>query len=330
MKSILVTGGTGFVGSHVVEWLHREGKRVSTLARPTSDTTLLRGWGTEIIPGDLQDTATVATAVNNCEAVIHTAAKVGDWGEVEAYRKVNFVGLKNLLEACRVAKVSKFIHVSSLGVYEARHHYQTDESVLLPAQHIDGYTQSKVEAERLIEEYRTRYEMPITILRPGFIYGPRDRNVLPTIIENLKQGKVKWIAGGKYALNTTYVGNLVEAIRLAMNNPKAAGQTYNITDGEFVSKRRFFETIYQSLQLPAPKGNVTLWLARIVAKVMESQARKRKAPTPPRLTQARLKFLGLNLDFSIAKARTELGYNPPTSFQDGMRITLESLTRATS
>ena len=120
------------------------------------------------------------------------------------------------------------------------------------------------------------------------------------------------------------VKNLVEAFFLAMDNPVAVGQVYNLTDGEPVTKRRFIEAVCAGLDLPRPRPvPVPFWLAKIVARWMERRALRRGTTEAPRLTQGRLKFLGLNLDFSIDKARRELGYKPPYTFDEGMRETIE-------
>jgi nucleoside-diphosphate-sugar epimerase len=265
----------------------------------------------------------VRQAVDDVNAIVHCAGKVGDWGPVEEYRAVNVKGLHHLLDACKGTTVERFVHLSSLGVYAARDHHGADETEPLPEAHIDGYTQSKVEAEKLALKYYREFEVPVVVLRPGFIYGPRDRTVLPNLIENLRQRKVRWIGGGTAAMNTIFVENLIDAILLAVNNPDAIGKVFNLTDGEPVSKRRFIEALVHGLELPEPpRGSVPVWLARILAKVMEGRARKRGATKPPVLTQARLKFLGLNLDFSIEKAKREMGYNPRVSFEEGMRRTI--------
>jgi nucleoside-diphosphate-sugar epimerase len=323
--TVLVTGATGFVGSHVAEVLTRRGDRVRALARSGADTKFLEQLGVEIVRGDLTDTDALQTAVNGVDVVVHCAAKVGDWGPVDEYRKVNVEGLRALFDALLGKPLHRFVHISTLGVYEARHHYATDETEPLPEKHIDGYTQSKVEAERLALQYHRKQHVPVTILRPGFVYGPRDRTMLPRLVDRLKERSVIYIARGRYALNTTFVGNLVDAVLLAIDNPAAVGEVFNITDGEFVSKRKFFETVAEGLGLKRPRGfpPVPVWLARMMANWRESVFRKKNKPYPPRITQAQLKFAGLNLDFSIAKARTKLGYAPRVLFEDGMKQALE-------
>jgi nucleoside-diphosphate-sugar epimerase len=123
-------------------------------------------------------------------------------------------------------------------------------------------------------------------------------------------------------LNTIYVGNLVEAALLAMDHDHVVGRVYNLTDGVRVSKRRFIEGIADGVGVPRPTRSVPLWLARLAAYFMEAAARRRGDPQPPRLTQARLKFLGLNLDFSIERARRELGYTPRYTFEQGLEQTI--------
>lgn len=319
----LITGATGFVGSHLTEACGVRGIPVRALARQGTDTSLLERFGADICRGDLTNAESLRRAVDGVDLVIHSAAKVGDWGPVEEYRAVNVEGLRSLMEACRGRPLRRFVHLSSLGVYAARHHHGTDESEPLPQNHIDGYTQTKVEAEQLALRYQREHGVRVVVLRPGFVYGPRDRTVLPRLIDNLRRRRVRYLGGGKAAMNCIYVANLVDAVFLALEKAEAVGQVYNLTDGEPVSKRRFIEAIVKGLDLPNPPGlSVPLWLAKLLAGWMEGRARRQGAAEAPMLTQARIKFLGLNLDFSIEKAKRELGYHPRFTFDQGMQQTL--------
>lgn len=319
----LITGATGFVGSHLAEACRRRGWTVRGLARADSDTALLEAIGAQVVRGDLAEPASLPPALDGIDLVFHCAAKVGDWGPVERYRAVNVEGLRALLDACRGRPLRRFVHISSLGVYAARDHFGTTEDEPLPARHIDGYTQSKVEAERLALNYAAQHGIPLVVLRPGFIYGPRDRTVVPRLVENLRNGVVRYLGSGNQALNTIYVGNLVEAALLAAERDGVVGRIYNLTDGERVSKRQFIDGIADGVGVPRPTSSVPLWVARIAATLMEGFARLIGDPNPPRLTQGRLKFLGLNLDFSIDRARRELGYVPKYSFAAGLEQTVQ-------
>jgi 2-alkyl-3-oxoalkanoate reductase len=320
----LITGATGFVGGHLAEAFTQRQWPVHAIVRATSDTSLLEKLPVTLFRGELNDPNVLRAALEGVTVVVHSAAKVGDWGPVDEYRAVNVDQLRCLLEACRNASppLARFIHLSSLGVYEGRHHYGTDESVPPPKQHADGYTQSKVEAEQLALEYHAKAGLPVVVLRPGFIYGPRDRTVLPRIIDNLRSHQVRYPGGGQAAMNTIFVRNLVQATFLALEAPAAVGQIYNLTDGEFVSKRHFIETICTHLGLDKPTGQPPLWLAKMATWLSEKRARWTGAKQAPKLTFAKLKFMGYNLDFSIEKAKRELGYLPRTRFDDAMAETL--------
>jgi nucleoside-diphosphate-sugar epimerase len=322
MGRVLVTGATGFVGGHLAERLRSGGYEVTTVARHSSDTTLLESWGVRIVRGDLGDASTLVTALEDVDIVVNCAAKVGDWGPVEEYRKVNVESLAVLLELVRTRNLKRFIHLSSLGVYAARDHDQTDESEPPPEHHMDGYTQTKVESEKLALGYHQAHGVPVVVLRPGFIYGPRDRTVLPRLIDSLRRGIVRYLGDKTKVMNTIYVGNLVDAILLAMEKNQAVGQVYNLTDDEVVTKQRFMETICRHAELPPPTKTVPLGLAKVLAAGMEGWAKLTGKQQAPRLTRARVKFLGLNLSFSVTKAKRELGYQPRVQFDAGMAETM--------
>ena len=321
---LLVTGASGLVGSHVVERARRRGIRTRVLARASSKTQLLDGWGAETIIGDMSDPASLKAAAVGATVIVHCAAKVGDWGPVEDYRAVNVRALEDLLAvAASAGTLRRFIHISSLGVYPARDQHGTDESEPPSADGIDGYTLTKYEAEQVVLRQIREKGLPATILRPGFIYGPRDRTVLPRLLAKIRDKSFAFLGSGEQLMNNTFVGNLVEAVFAALETDESIGQVYNVTDGRLVSKREFVTTIATLAGYEVPKKQVPLPVARVLAKAMEGTWRLLGKKEAPLLSSARIKFLGLNLDFSIHKARRELGYNPQVEFADGMRQTID-------
>lgn len=323
---VLVTGATGLVGSHVAERMRQLGIPTRALARPSADTALLRSWGVEIIPGDLTDPASLAAATKGATVIVHCAAKVGDWGPIEDYRRVNVEGLRILLDAAQSAgTLKRFVHISSLGVYPARDHYGTDETEPPSLDGIDGYTRTKAESEKLLLDRARETGLPAVALRPGFIYGPRDRTVLPRILAKLRDGSFKFLGSGEQLLNNTYVGNVVEAVLLAIRRDDILGEPFNITDPRLVTKRQFIWGITHRAGLPEQTKSAPLPVAKAAAKILEAIYRalgKQEAPVP---SMATVKFLGLNLDYSIDKARNRLGYEPPTTFDKGMDRTFDWL-----
>ena len=165
--------------------------------------------------------------------------------------------------------------------------------------------------------------MPVVILRPGFVYGPHDKTVMPRIIDSLRKGR-PLSRRRRAALNTIFVGNLVDAVFLAVEQETAVGQVYNLTDGEFVSKRRFIDAIADAMGLPHPTRTPPIlagldWLPGCPKR----SAKMGGAKKAPLFNFTRLKFMGLNLDFSIEKAKRELGYQPRVSFDEAIGETMD-------
>jgi nucleoside-diphosphate-sugar epimerase len=329
-KTIFLTGATGLVGGHVAEEALARGHRVRALVRSSSDTRFLDQLGVDKVPGDLADADALRRGVQGADWVFNCAAKVGDWGTLEEFRAINVDALKLLLDAAVDARVARFVHVSSLGVYEGRDHHGTDETTPPAANSLDAYTRSKTEAEALVLRYARERGLTASIVRPGFIYGERDRTVLPKLLTNLRRGTFAYFGSGEQALNCIYVKNLVHGIFLAAETPEAAGEVFNLTDGQPVSKSKFVGTVAELDGLKPPTRHIPLGLARFLAGVVEGIAKFRGAKNPPLINKARYKFLGLNLDYSIEKARRLLGYHPPFTFEQGIERAMADLTRPKS
>jgi nucleoside-diphosphate-sugar epimerase len=324
--SILVTGATGMVGSAFARRAVEAGYRVQAMVRRDSDRRPLAGLDVEFVEGDLANPESLPAALANAEIVVHTAAHVGDWGPAEKYRAINVIALEHLIHAAaRSPRFSRWVQVSSLGVYPAKHHYGTDETVPADAVGLDGYTRTKAEAETLLNHHVREHDFPAVILRPGIIYGPGDRHALPRFIEKITNGKMKFIGRGDRLINNTFVGNLVEALLLAVEKPDVLGETFNIRDERLVTREEFVNTIADYLGKPHPR-HVPEFIPRLLVGPIERIAKLRGRRDPPFLTRAQIKFMTLNLDYSIAKAKRVLGYAPQVDFRDGIRIALDDLT----
>jgi len=317
-KTIFITGATGLVGSHAAEQAQLRGHRVRALVRGTSDTRWLDQWGVETVVGDMEDIEALRAGVAGADWVFNCAAKVGDWGTLAEFRRLNVDALRSLLEAAVLARLERFVHVSSLGVYEGRDHFGTDETVPPAATSLDAYTRSKTESEALVLEYHRQRGLPAAIIRPGFIYGERDRTVLPKLLLNLRRGSFVYFGSGQQVLNCIYVKNLVHGIFLAAENPAAVGDVFNLTDGQPVTRVQFVGRVAELAGLRPPTLHIPRRLAKVLAGLVEGIAKWRGAKAPPIINRARYKFLALNLDFSIDKARRVLGYQPPFTFEQGI------------
>jgi len=325
-NTVLVTGATGLVGRCVAKRLSEAGYHVQAMVRAKSSRQALEGVEVEFVEGDLADVATLPSVVANANYVVHAAAHIGDWGPAEKYRAINVVALEHMLNAAmRTGKLDRWIQISSLGVYPARHHHGTDETSPASVEGLDGYTRTKAEAEVLIRQHIDADGLRAVILRPGFIYGPGERHSLPRVMEKLEAGTMKFIGPGDKLLNNTYVGNLANAVLLAVEKDAALGETINIRDERLVTREEYINTIADYLGKPHPR-HVPEWLARLLVRPIERIARLRGAEEAPLLTAARVKFMTLNLDFSIAKAKQVLGYAPRVDFHEGMIEALDDLS----
>jgi len=311
------------VGSLLAKRAIEAGYDVRAMVRSTSNREAIEGLGVEFVQADLAEPDSLPPALADVDYVVHTAAHVGDWGPPDKFRAINVYALEHMLTAAQhEGRLRRWVQISSLGVYPARHHSGTDETTPPDLKGLDGYTQTKAEAEILLNRYRDTDQFPVVILRPGFLYGPGDRHVVPRIIERLAAGKMKLIGDGKKLLNNTYVGNLVDATMLALEKEQALGETFNVRDARLVTREEFVGAIADYMGKPMP-SRVPEWLARSAVGFIEGFAKLRGATEAPLLTRGRIKFLTLNLDFSIEKAKSKLGYQPQVDFQEGIRTALD-------
>lgn len=325
-STVLVTGATGLVGRHVCRACTAHGYDVLAMVRANSDRGVFQNLPIRFVDADLDRPESLPAAIEQADFVVHAAAKVGDWGPAEEYRAINVVALEHMLRAAeRAGRLRRWIQISSLGVYPPRHHYGTDETVEPELHGLDGYTQTKAEAEVLLNRHMREYGLPAVILRPGFIYGPGDRHAISRLVSRIEQGKMKFLGRGDRLLNNTSVENLCDAVLLAIENPNALGETFNIRDGRLVTREEFIGTIADYLGKPRP-GRVPEAIGRTIVGPIEWIARLRGRTTPPFLTCAQIKFMTLNLDFSIDKAKRVLGYRPRVDFQDGIVAALDDVT----
>jgi len=313
-----VTGGTGMLGSHVCERLISDGHEVTALVRATSDRSALEGLGVTFVEGSIPgDDETLTRALARQEWVFHCAAMVDDWADREAMYEVNVTGFKALLDAADRESLKRFVYVSSMAILGMDAQIDLDETA--PYVHTgDNYNYTKIEAEQLALGY-AKEGYPIAIVRPPYIYGPRDRQFFPRVTKALKEGIFKYVGDPETPFSLVYAENLAEAMMLAAENPKAVGEVFMITDGEPISRRELIETIADGLGYEKPTKRVPAWVARALCPVFELFGRLQKKT--PLLNKFRLKFMATPLTFKIDKARNVLGYDPvPT--REGLARTI--------
>lgn len=327
----LVTGATGFLGSHIAERLIARGDAVRALVRPSSGTDFLKRLGVELVTGDVEDPKTLAPAMDGIDVLYHTAARVTDWGPWRDFQRTTVDGTRNVMAAAVQAGVPRVLHVSTDGVYALSVFKSviTEDSPLEKRfGWLDYYRRSKLAAERIARDHAERGHLPLTIVRPGLIFGERDRAMFPGIVAFLKSSSSAYLGRGDNPLPYVYVGDVADACILGATSDAAIGQTYNVVSDEPVTQKLVFDTIADTAGLPRPKRHMPVRLVYSIAMAMEAWcvfARRRNAH--PDLTRFAVILLAYDFREDASKLRRELGWAPKVPLAEAVRRCVDALER---
>lgn len=323
----LVTGGTGLLGSHIVEQLRKRGRPVRALVRPGADVSFLESQGVELVPGDLSDLPSIMKACEGVQCVYHAAARVGDWGPWEEFVKITVEGSKNLFDAAERTGVPRFIHISSISVYG--HVNQpglvVDETAPL-GQNLykwSYYTRAKVMVEEeLWRRHHAGSKVKFSVIRPSWLYGPRDRATIGRLVTMIRAGKAKLLGSGNNRLNVVYAGNVAEGCILAADNPAAVGQAYNCSNDGELTQREYFNLLAEAIGAKPVTKSVPFKVAYRAAFLMECFGHLFRTKKPPLVTRYAVWLMGRDTFFSADKARRELGWKSTIGYRDGIPMTI--------
>lgn len=316
-----VTGGTGFIGRHLVRKLRERGDEVAVLVRTPEKASGLRALGCEIIEGDLSDAAAIERGVKNREAVFHVGAtyKVGiPKSQRPAMHDANVGGTERVLDAAIAAGVSRIVYVSTGNVYGNTRGEVVDESYVRPQPpaFLSYYDQTKYEAHQVARD-RIAQGAPIVIVQPGGVIGPGDPSELGNMIDQTRSGKMKLRMFPEAGFNFIYVEDVAEGILLAYDKG-TIGESYNLageksTMGELVDKTAALSGRKPPrVTMPAAMMKLAIPIGPVVGKVMGF---------PPNLAELIRTSNGVTFWMSDEKARRELGFSP-RSLDDALRATL--------
>ncbi len=321
-KLNLVTGATGLLGSHIAEQLHRRGRPLRALVRPGSDTKFLTTLGADLVAGDLNDRPSLERACQGVTTVYHSAARVGDWGPWDEFQRITIDGTRNLIDAAAHAKVDRFLHISSISAYghvDGRG-LVLDETAPLGRQLYKWayYSRSKVAAERLVWEAHHAGRIKATVVRPSWLYGPRDRVTLARVIRSIRTGRIKLLGKGDNRLNVVHAGNVAEATILAADSEKAIGEAYNCSNDGVITQKGYFDAIAAAIGEPPITRHVPYAVARRMAFVLECIGHLFRLTKPPLVTRYSAWLIGRHSFFETRKIREQLGWTPSVSYEEGI------------
>ena len=322
---VFLTGGSGFVGQRLIRQLRSEGHTVIALARSATSAQKVTDAGAQPVQGDLVelvkgDDSAVSPAwleyLHDVDAVVHAAARIEFWGGDAVFRADNHDPSIALHAAAAAAKVSRFVLISAAGVSTG-----TQRSVVVDESTDNGtpvtaYYRIKLATENALRTTATP-GMTLVILRPPFVWGA-GMNIAETAAEAAK-GRFLWIDAGRHIVDFIHVGNLADAVLLALTEGRH-GVAYYVTDGAPMAVREFFTALLAIEGVDVSAGrSVPLAVAAPIAALMDIGARLLRRSTPPPLTNWLIASLGRDRIYDISAARTVLGYRPRISFEAGLR-----------
>lgn len=318
----LVTGGTGFLGGHIVDELVTNGHEVRCLIRDHNRSQRLVDLGVEVIEGDLREATSLVEAVRGIDYVFHAAAKVSDWGKWSEFYVHTVKGTENILIAAERAGVSRFIHISTVDVYDpkfmTRGNLLTESSPLVLETTNYFYARAKLMAEKRALASHNQGGMEVVVVRPATIYGPRDKTILPRFIEFLKDPLSGWVKNHNPVMGLVHVNDVVDLCMRAVISSVASGRIYNATSDQEVRIREFAIMVCKQLGLTVPTKTYPYALLWLIASLAEFHGAITRRETPPVLTKVGLRFLILEQRFSIQRAIIDLGWQPRVRLPEGL------------
>jgi nucleoside-diphosphate-sugar epimerase len=323
-----VTGGTGFIGSWLIDSLIQTGWAVTALVREGSLYKIQKLDGLKILKGDLTDEIPgLEKALEGCDVVFHSAAILNRWGISRAtYSKTNIDGTRRVLDASR-GRAGRFVYVSSVGVMGENEGLDLDET--RSSDHFKGkvgYHSTKAAAERFVLDFAG--EMEVCVIRPTITYGPGDVDgMLTRLIHMIAKGRFIRIGKGLNLLHLTYIDDLIRGMLMAASHPQAGGQIFIIAGSELISLQELVYQIEIRLGHKPRRFYVPERLARTAALGVEGvyhigSLLKITKGVEPFITRDKIDTLCNHQGFTYAKAERLLGYSPSTGISEGLEKTI--------
>jgi nucleoside-diphosphate-sugar epimerase len=321
---ILVTGGGGFLGSAICRQLAAAGHEVVAFQRRPAKH--LASLGVESIEGDISDTAQVHAAAARCDAVVHTAAKAGIWGDDAEFRRINVEGTRNVLAACRERGIRFLVHTSSPSVVHSGGDIEGgDESLPLATHFSAPYPETKAEAERMVIAADGE-NLETTALRPHLIWGPGDPHILPRLVAKSKGGRLALPAPDK-VIDTIFVENAALAHVLALQElqgtARCAGKAYFITNNEPMPQGEIIRKLLAALGVEVRIKAVPASAAMAAGAVCETAWKLLRIKKEPPVTRFSVEQLATAHWFDTSAAERDFGYTPGYSIAEALKILAE-------
>lgn len=321
---ILVTGGTGFVGSHLARVLSAAGHEVTIIGRNRYRNPI-GPFPVRFVRTEVTDRPRLDELCRDCDFVYHAAALSSPWGAWEHFQSANVLGTQNVADACRQQNVARLVHVSSTAIFfQFQDRMDIGDTDPLPKRFCCHYARSKADAEGVIRKAVASGLNAITI-RARAIFGPGDNSLLPRLIRAAQRGRLRQIGDGTNRLDMTFVDNLVAALLLAARHGEA-GSVCTITNGEPVALWPLLNEILPEFGVTKPLRRVPYRVAVAAAGLLEAGHHLLRPTDEPAMTRYSVGLLAKNQTFDQQAAERVLGYKPIVSMKEGVRETIDRMT----
>lgn len=315
---VLVTGGTGFIGSNLTRRLVDLGHEVNVLVRPGSNLGKIEGLDVEKTTGDLGDYQSLVKAVNGRDVVFNLAAGL-PYHKLSAqeYELTNVIGVKNMVNACLEKKVSRLVHVSTVGVYGPTKARGANEKT--PLNLTDAYCRTKAAGDKYIFGAIKTQKLRAVIVRPTIAYGPGDtRPGFLNLFALIKKRMFVPVGDGENYFHTIYIENLIDGLLLAAQQKNILGEDFIIGDNPCPKMKEVIQTIARVEEAPMPIFNIPTSIAFLAGQVGDIAG---LANLPFPLNTQRVNFITQNRRYIIKKASKKLGYKPKIGLEEGIKRT---------
>jgi nucleoside-diphosphate-sugar epimerase len=326
---LLVTGGTGFIGSHLAEEGRRRGAEVVVFGltdRPEerANAELLSRLGAEVLPGSITDPELCRRAARGATHIFHLAVAMREGGKSdEFFESINLDGTRHLLQASTEERVQRFVYCSTIGIYGHRAPgITTEDSPLSPG---NVYERTKVTAEKLVRDFAQNCGLAAVVLRPADVYGPRDQRLLK-LFKGVSQGRFPLFGSGKGRRHMVYVDDVVSAFFKACERQEAVGAGLIVAGPRACTLRELLDEVQAATG--SPRYGIRLPLAPMLGLAAVVEDVSAALAIDPPIYRRRMDFFHSDSEFDTSRARRVLGWEPKVDLKDGIRRTLEDYRRS--
>jgi nucleoside-diphosphate-sugar epimerase len=318
--NILITGGTGFLGKKLAIKLKSLSYNITVIGRNQEIGQQLEAEKIKFLKIDLKDTETTIAACRNQDYVFHCAALSSPWGKYQDFYDANVIATQNIIKGCQIHQIKRLIHVSTPSIYfDFSHQLNISENALAktPA---NAYIQTKLLAEKAINQAHQN-GLPVISIRPRGIFGAGDTAILPRLITASQKTGIPLINRGQSLIDMTYIDNVVEALLLCQTAPdNLLGRTFNITNDQPMYLIDLLKLLSHKLGYSLKLKSIPYPIAYGLAAIMEATSNTILFGQEPILTRYTVGVLSFSQTLDITAAKTELGYQPQITIEDGLSI----------